>query len=68
MPPVPSCTALADRGHRCDLGRSALGTYLLFRIIGKPEEGRYQQLRVEWGGNAGPKFLRTPYVIRATAD
>ena len=20
MPPVPSCTALADRGHRCDLG------------------------------------------------
>jgi len=34
-----------------------LGTYLLFRILGKPEEGRYQQLRKEWGGNIALKFL-----------
>ena len=34
-----------------------LGTYLLLRIVGQPEEGRYQQLRKEWGGNVAPKFL-----------
>lgn len=35
-----------------------LGLYLLLtRVIGKPEEGRYQQLRKEWGGNLKMKFL-----------
>ena len=34
-----------------------LGTYLLIRVVGKPEEGRYQQLRKEWGSNIGLKFL-----------
>jgi len=34
-----------------------LGTYLLFRIVGKPEEGRYQQLRREWRKNLALKFL-----------
>ncbi len=35
-----------------------LGLYLLFtRVIGKPEEGRYQQLRKEWGGNLKLKFF-----------
>jgi len=35
-----------------------LATHLLFdRVIGQPEEGRYQQLRKEWGGNIKLKFL-----------
>lgn len=34
-----------------------LGTHLLRRIIGQPEEGRYQQLRKEWGKNVALKFL-----------
>ena len=35
-----------------------LAFYLLFtRVIGHPEEGRYQQLRREWGGNLPLKFL-----------
>jgi steroid 5-alpha reductase family enzyme len=35
-----------------------LGLYLLFtRVIGQPEEGRYVQLRREWGGNISFKFL-----------
>jgi steroid 5-alpha reductase family enzyme len=35
-----------------------LGLYLLFtRVIGHPEEGRYVQLRREWGGNMALKFL-----------
>ena len=34
-----------------------LGTYLLFLIIGKPEEGRYQHLRQDWRGNVGFKFF-----------
>lgn len=34
-----------------------LGTYLLFRVLGKPEEGRYRQLRKEWGSNIALKFL-----------
>jgi steroid 5-alpha reductase family enzyme len=34
-----------------------LGTHLLVRIVGKPEEGRYQQLRKEWGKNIELKFL-----------
>ncbi len=34
-----------------------LGTHLLMRIWGQPEEGRYQQLRKEWGGNVALKFL-----------
>lgn len=34
-----------------------LGTHLLLRILGQPEEGRYQQLRKEWGGNIALKFL-----------
>lgn len=34
-----------------------LGTHLLVRIIGQPEEGRYQQLRKEWGKNIALKFL-----------
>jgi steroid 5-alpha reductase family enzyme len=29
-----------------------LGWHLAQRIIGEPEEGRYQQLRKDWGGNA----------------
>jgi len=34
-----------------------LGTYLLLRIVGKPEEGRYQQLRKDWKTNIAFKFL-----------
>lgn len=35
-----------------------LAFYLLFtRVIGHPEEGRYVQLRREWGGNISVKFL-----------
>lgn len=35
-----------------------LALYLLFtRVIGHPEEGRYVQLRREWGGNLPLKFL-----------
>ena len=34
-----------------------LGTHLLFRIVGQPEEGRYQQLRREWGSYIALKFL-----------
>jgi steroid 5-alpha reductase family enzyme len=31
--------------------------HLARRIAGQPEEGRYQQLRKEWGGNLKAKFL-----------
>ena len=35
-----------------------LGGYLFFtRILGKPEEGRYQQLRKEWQTNINLKFF-----------
>jgi len=34
-----------------------LSIYLARRIAGQPEEGRYQQLRKEWGGNLKAKFL-----------
>ena len=35
-----------------------LAVYLLFtRVIGHPEEGRYVQLRSQWGGNLPFKFL-----------
>lgn len=30
---------------------------LLTRVIGKPEDGRYQQLRKEWTGNTALRFL-----------
>jgi steroid 5-alpha reductase family enzyme len=34
-----------------------LAAYLARRLAGQPEEGRYQQLRKEWGGNLPLKFL-----------
>jgi steroid 5-alpha reductase family enzyme len=34
-----------------------LAIHLLVRIVGKPEEGRYQQLRREWKTALGLKFL-----------
>jgi steroid 5-alpha reductase family enzyme len=35
-----------------------LGTYLVFdRIIGKPEDGRYQTLRARWGERATRRFF-----------
>jgi steroid 5-alpha reductase family enzyme len=34
-----------------------LGTHLLLRIAGHPEEGRYVQLRKQWGTSAPWKFL-----------
>jgi len=34
-----------------------LGTHLLLRIVGHPEEGRYVQLRKQWGKSAPWKFL-----------
>jgi steroid 5-alpha reductase family enzyme len=34
-----------------------LGTYLLLRIVGKPEEGRYQELRRQWKNHVALKFL-----------
>jgi len=34
-----------------------LGTHLFQRVVGKPEEGRYQQLRKEWPNNTAFKFL-----------
>lgn len=33
-----------------------LGFYLSKRVIGQPEEGRYQQLRSDWGRDGDPKF------------
>ncbi|MGA2414612.1 MAG: DUF1295 domain-containing protein [Candidatus Sulfotelmatobacter sp.] len=34
-----------------------LGTHLLLRIAGKPEEGRYQELRRQWKNHLALKFL-----------
>jgi steroid 5-alpha reductase family enzyme len=34
-----------------------LGTHLFQRVVGKPEEGRYQQLRQQWSTDAPWKFL-----------
>jgi steroid 5-alpha reductase family enzyme len=34
-----------------------LGTFLLLRIVGKPEEGRYQELRRQWKHHLALKFL-----------
>ncbi len=34
-----------------------LGTHLLLRIVGKPEEGRYQELRRQWKTHVSLKFL-----------
>ena len=34
-----------------------LALYLLSRVLGHPEEGRYVQLRRDWGGNLPLKFL-----------
>lgn len=34
-----------------------LGLYLLLRMLGQPEEGRYAELRRKWGGNINLKFL-----------
>jgi steroid 5-alpha reductase family enzyme len=35
-----------------------LGTYLLFnRVLGKAEDGRYQDLRQKWGGRANGNFF-----------
>jgi steroid 5-alpha reductase family enzyme len=34
-----------------------LGTHLFRRVVGKPEEGRYQQLRAQWSSSAAWKFL-----------
>jgi len=34
-----------------------LTTYLFRRVVGEPEEGRYQRLRSEWGENANRRFF-----------
>lgn len=34
-----------------------LGSHLFVRIVGQPEEGRYQQLRLSWGSKVKWKFL-----------
>lgn len=34
-----------------------LGSYLLLRVLGKPEEGRYQELRRQWKDHLALKFL-----------
>ena len=34
-----------------------LGTHLFLRVVGKPEEGRYRQLRQNWSSGAAWKFL-----------
>jgi steroid 5-alpha reductase family enzyme len=34
-----------------------LGTHLFRRVVGKPEEGRYRQLRSQWSSGAAWKFL-----------
>ena len=34
-----------------------LGTHLLLRMVGKPEEGRYQELRRQWKTHLAVKFL-----------
>ncbi|MGH8377877.1 MAG: DUF1295 domain-containing protein, partial [Gammaproteobacteria bacterium] len=34
-----------------------LGVYLLFRVLGHPEDARYAQLRREWSGNVPLRFL-----------
>lgn len=34
-----------------------LGTYLLGRVVGKEEDGRYRDLRRRWGGLASLRFL-----------
>jgi steroid 5-alpha reductase family enzyme len=38
-----------------------LGWHLAKRIIGEPEEGRYVQLRKDWGGN-GPRSLNLKFL------
>lgn len=58
--------ALADGelAHRCliavvgGIWGIRLGTYLLVnRVLGKPEDGRYQALREKWGARANLRFL-----------
>jgi steroid 5-alpha reductase family enzyme len=39
-----------------------LGWHLGKRIIGEPEEGRYQQLRKEWGGNGTARALNLKFL------
>ena len=39
------------------LWSARLGTHLLRRIAGRPEEGRYRHLRQHWGSGAAWKFL-----------
>ncbi|HEV2274530.1 MAG TPA: DUF1295 domain-containing protein [Acidobacteriaceae bacterium] len=39
------------------LWSSRLGTHLLWRVAGHPEEGRYRRLREQWGSGAAWKFL-----------
>ncbi len=34
-----------------------LSIYLLLRVLGHPEEGRYVEIRRQWGANIGFKFL-----------
>jgi steroid 5-alpha reductase family enzyme len=34
-----------------------LGTHVLLRVAGKPEEGRYKQLRAHWTTGTGAKFF-----------
>ena len=34
-----------------------LAAYLLMRVLGHPEEGRYVEIRRKWGSNIGFKFL-----------
>jgi len=39
------------------LWSARLGTHLFRRVVGKPEEGRYRELRAGWTTGAGWKFL-----------
>lgn len=39
------------------LWSARLGGYLLFRVLGQPEDARYAELRHEWGKRAALRFL-----------
>jgi steroid 5-alpha reductase family enzyme len=49
------------------LWSARLGTHLFRRVVGKPEEGRYQELRRHWSSGAAWKFLLF-FEAQATLD
>jgi len=59
-----ACVGAGDSSRRLVVGLLValwalrLGTYLLRdRVVGKPEDGRYRDLRARWGAGAQPRFF-----------